>query len=67
MILDPHSRFPAVRGYVLKLHRDAEPEQLAGRLEHISSGRQYEFAGGAELLRLLSDELERVRGGAGAD
>lgn len=60
MILDLHSRFPAVRGYVLKLHRDAAPDCLSGRLEHIGSGRQHEFADGTALLALLADELQQA-------
>lgn len=60
MILDLHSRFPAARGYVLKLHRDAAPARLAGRLEHIGSGRHHEFADGSELLDLLSAELQQA-------
>lgn len=56
MTLDPHAIHPSSRSYVLKLHRDARPEEglVFGRLESMSSGHCYAFANGAELLRCLA-------------
>ncbi len=55
MVLQKQPSFPAARSYVLKLHRDAMPEagKLAGRLEVIQSGEQFEFSSGEELLGCL--------------
>ena len=56
MTLDPHASHPSSRSYVLKLHRDARPQEglVFGRLESMSSGRCYAFASSAELLRCLA-------------
>jgi hypothetical protein len=41
---------------VLKLHKDADPGRglLACRLENVSTGGQYDFTSGAELLACLA-------------
>jgi hypothetical protein len=59
MVLQKHPSYPASRSYVLKLHRDAAPEaaRLAGRLEAVSSGEQFEFSNGEELLACLARAL----------
>lgn len=59
MVLQKHPSFPATRSYVLKLHRDALPEagKLAGRLEAVNSGEQFEFSSGEELLACLMRAL----------
>jgi len=59
MVLQKLPSFPATRSYVLKLHRDATPEagKLAGRLEVVHSGEQFEFASGEELLACLARAL----------
>lgn len=61
MTLDPQSKYPGTRSYVLKLHREAPArrESLAGRLEHMASGRHCEFASGEQLLALLAADLDR--------
>jgi hypothetical protein len=50
------------RSYVLKLHRDARPDDgnIAGRLEHLASGRYYDFHSGAELVACLVRELSQL-------
>jgi hypothetical protein len=55
MSLDPRPTHPSSRSYVLKLHRDARPQQglLFGRLESLGSGRCFAFASADELLRCL--------------
>lgn len=60
MTLDPQSKYPSTRSYVLKLHRDALPQRgaLAGRLENMATGRHCEFASGEQLLALLASDLE---------
>jgi hypothetical protein len=64
MVLQQHPSFPAARSYVLKLHRDAAPEagKLAGRLEAVMSGEQYEFSNGEELLACLARALHSLNG-----
>lgn len=51
MTLNPHPQFPSFGVYVLKLHRDAAPEQgrLCGRVVHMASGDSSDFASAADL------------------
>ena len=60
MVLDPRSTFPSTRNYVLKLHRDAQPEdgRIAGRLENMSSGRCFEFGTAAQLIACLAFDAQ---------
>lgn len=60
MSLRVESRYPNSRRYVLKMRGDqaAESTQLAGRLEHMVSGRQTDFATGRELLDLLAHDRD---------
>jgi hypothetical protein len=53
VILEAHPSYPSTRSYVVKLHRDALPNRIVGRLESIATGKQFPFASGAELLELL--------------
>jgi hypothetical protein len=59
MTLNSQSTYPSTRRYVLKLHRDASPrrEQIAGRLENMSSGRHFEFNGAEELFECLAADM----------
>jgi D-arabinose 1-dehydrogenase-like Zn-dependent alcohol dehydrogenase len=56
MTLEEHANHPSHRAYVVKLDRDAlvPPHELAGRVEHIVSGAQCEFANGDELVAWLT-------------
>ena len=58
MTLDPETKYPGRRAYVVKLRSDATPGTLCGRLENIVSGRQCDFASGRELLESIASELE---------
>ena len=58
MPLNPETKFPSRRAYVLKMRGDARPDSLAGRLENLLTGRQLEFASGRELLDAIAAELE---------
>ena len=58
MKLNPESKYPNRRSYVLKLRGDATPDALAGRLENLVTGRQREFASGDELLKSIAGDLE---------
>lgn len=53
MTLNPHPAYPSAGCYVLKLHRDAQPGRLCGRLEHIASGAVVDFASGEGLVAWL--------------
>jgi hypothetical protein len=57
MALNPNPTYPSAGQYVLRLHRDARPQQgqLSGRIEHVASGEGAHFASAAGLL----DWLER--------
>jgi hypothetical protein len=56
MILKTQSSYPQARSFVLKLHRDAAPAEgrLIGRLEHVASGRQFDFHTAEELIACLA-------------
>ena len=57
MPLNPETKYPSRRAYVVKIRSDAGPETLAGRLENLVTGRQLEFASGRELLDAIAAEL----------
>jgi len=58
MKLNPESKYPNRRAYVLKLRGDATAEALAGRLENLVTGRQRDFASAGELLASIAGDLE---------
>ena len=60
MTLNSQYNYPSTRSYVLKLHRSAEPrrERITGRLESITSGRQFDFKTADELFACLAADLE---------
>jgi hypothetical protein len=58
MKLNPESKYPSRRAYVLKLRGDATPETLAGRLENLVTGRHRAFASAEELLESIASDLE---------
>ena len=59
--LSAQASHPSRRSYVLKLHRDAAPEDglLFGRLENIATGHCFVFGSLAELLRCLASDTAR--------
>ena len=58
MSLNPESKYPTRRTYVVKLRSDATPDALAGRLENVISGSQRPFACGHELLLSIARDLQ---------
>ena len=58
MTLDPKSKYPSRRAYVLKVRSDAKPDALAGRIENLVTGTQREFASGRELLESIASDLD---------
>jgi hypothetical protein len=58
MPLNPESKYPSRRAYVLKVRGDARPNALVGRLENLVTGQQREFASGHELLNSIASDLE---------
>lgn len=62
MALNPKSKYPTRRAYVLKMRSDAKPDALAGRLENLVTCRQREFASGHELLDSIASDLEASAG-----
>jgi hypothetical protein len=63
MVLNPESKYPSLRAYVLKMRGDAKPDALAGRLENLVTGRQREFASGSELLDSIARDLDAASAG----
>ncbi|MDX1375828.1 MAG: hypothetical protein R3357_09720 [Burkholderiales bacterium] len=57
MSLSPESKYPSRRTFVVKLRSDVKPGSLAGRVENVVSGRQFEFTSGRELLDSIATEL----------
>jgi hypothetical protein len=58
MTLNPESKYPNRRAYVLKVRGDAKPDALAGKIENLVTGQQREFASGDELLRSIAGDLK---------
>jgi hypothetical protein len=58
MSLNPESKYPSRRTYVLKVRGDAKPDAPAGRLENLVTGQQREFASGQELLDAIASDLK---------
>jgi hypothetical protein len=67
MSLNPESKYPSHRTFVVKVRSDAKPGSLAGRLENVVTGRQCEFASGRELLESIATDLEAGAGERAAD
>ncbi|MBM6447359.1 MULTISPECIES: hypothetical protein [Pseudomonas] len=57
MSLNPESKYPSRRSYVVKLRSDAGPGALKGRLENLVTGRQREFSCAEELLESIDSDL----------
>ena len=57
MALNPESKYPTRRAYVVKVRNDAQPNALAGRLENLVTGAQREFSSGGELLEWIAGDL----------
>nr|WP_238545881.1 hypothetical protein [Pseudomonas sp. GM41(2012)] len=57
MSLNPESKYPSRRSYVVKLRSDAAPGALLGRLENLVTGRQREFSSAEELLESIDSDL----------
>ena len=58
MSLNPESKYPTRRAYVVKVRGDASPNALAGRLENLVTGAQHEFTSGGELLESIASDLD---------
>ncbi|MOA63590.1 hypothetical protein D3C78_1893630 [compost metagenome] len=67
MTLNPESKYPSRRSYVVKLRSDAAPGALVGRLENLVSGRQREFSSAEELLVAIAADLVSAAGEHAAD
>lgn len=57
MSLNPESKYPSRRTYVVKIRSDAAPGALVGRLENLVTGRQREFSSAEELLESIGSDL----------
>lgn len=58
MTLNPESKYPSRRAYVLKLRNDAQPGALSGRIENVVTGKQREFVSGHDLLDSIASDLQ---------
>ena len=58
MSLNPESKYPTRRAYVVKVRSDASPNALSGRLENLVTGAQRDFTSGGELLESISSDLD---------
>jgi hypothetical protein len=57
MKLNPESKYPTRRAYVVKVRADATQDALRGRLENFVTGQQRDFASGQELLESIASDL----------
>jgi hypothetical protein len=62
MVLNPESKYPYRRAYVVNVRGDATPGALSGRLENMVTGRQHEFASADELMASIAADLESADG-----
>ena len=60
MTLNPESKYPNRRAYVLKIRGDAKRDALVGRIENLVTGQQREFTSGHELLESIAGDLEAI-------
>jgi hypothetical protein len=58
MPLNPESKYPTRRAYVVKVRNDATPLALAGQVENVLTGASREFASGRELLESIAGDLQ---------
>ena len=58
MTLNPESKYPTRRAYVVKVRADAKPDVLSGRLENLVTGHQRHFASGQDLLESIASDLQ---------
>ena len=58
MALNPDSKYPNRRAYVVKLRSDATPGALRGRIENLLTCEQHEFASALELVELIEADLQ---------
>jgi hypothetical protein len=58
MVLNPESKYPNRRAYVLKMRSDASRDEFAGRVENLVTGQQREFASLHDLLVFVASDLE---------
>jgi hypothetical protein len=62
MVLNPESRYPNRRAYVLKMRSDASREEFAGRIENLVTGQQREFTSMHDLVVFVASDLEVAAG-----
>jgi len=67
MVLNPESKYPNRRTYVVKLRSDATPGALAGRLENLVTGHQCEFSCAEELVASITGDLASIAAERTAD
>ena len=60
MTLNPETKYPSRRTYVIRVRSDARPYLLAGRLEGLITGKSWDFASGHELLTALVRDIEAL-------
>jgi hypothetical protein len=67
MSLNAVPSHPSALCYVVKLHRDSQPErgEISGLLEHIGTGRSMAFCGAEELVAALLAHAGTAGGGEG--
>ena len=67
MTLNPESKYPTRRAYVVKVRADAKPDALSGRLENLVTGHQRDFASGQALLESIASDLQATAPTLSAD
>ena len=60
MALNPESKYPSRRAYVLKMRGDATPREIVGRLENLVTGQLLEFASAGELVDSIAHDLATI-------
>ncbi len=58
MTLRADPTYPSRRTFVVKLHSDATPDALCGRLENLVTCKQTDFTSARELFDLIARDID---------
>ena len=69
MVLNSSASYPQTLTFVVKLRAECATgaQPLAGRIEHVASGEQFQFSSPSELLACLRGRLAEGHESAGND
>ena len=57
MKLEPGTTYPNFRTYLIRVHPEARPYALTGRVEVLSQGKHWDFSSGYDLLTAIARDI----------